>query len=434
MATAICPICGLEGEEGAFCEICGREAGRLLAVSAPSEPEPSAPEPEPPVPEPVLDPEPTPEPKPRSASETSVPFRARAVCPSVMWRGQSSPVQIFFKAERPLYRNVTVALYNGPEERERRELGFNPFTDERKFNFNFIPRVAGVAIELTVRFEVLRDGANEPDVFTAPLVVSVKEESVRPLNISTNIDASHGGSVLQYHSDPIARLDVRDHRFERVKETEHPLTVSPFATARRLTLRAEDGSRLHVWAMGVDETVVFGRQDVCDGVLRVFDKTTGRPDNEKSRALSRKQFRLWVDRGRRLVIADGADRPSGYGTSVNGAAAGCAGVSLGVGSNLVELAPSAAGGPVLTLRVKLCLSDDGRLEGFEITRDDGCDERFLVVVGERRINLAEGFLGWDGRRFHSEAGVLVPGTDGCLGGCRLAVGSYTPSIHAREVF
>lgn len=396
MAKAICPICGLEGEAGAYCEICGRASGRLSAEPASVNVNAQASEP-------------ASEARPVGAFDPEAPFTASVEYPETMWKGQSSPVLVRFRAQTDLYTDVTVAIANGNETLSVLSLGRRPGSLEHPFAFNIMPRMAGAAIHLTVRFLVLRDGAKEPDRFSAPLLVCVKEESLRPVQIQ----ASNGGSILLYGPKTGSALDLSDHRFD-MRTISRSLYPTLEASAVRLMLRAEDGEIIHLWAVASGALLRFGRQDTCDGVLRVFDAATGLPDRALSCALSRCQFSLLVEDGRRLVITDGGERPSAFGTAVGGVEVCSSGCVLRDGENAIVLAPRHPSGGVLALTATQTRSPDGRILGLRIVRRDARAERFVLLVGGE-VRGERCALSWDGRRFLIDGRPVVPGAN-----CRIA--------------
>ena len=380
MATAKCPVCGLEGEVGSFCESCGKH----LAPEVPSV-TPAAP----------------------PADQVEMPFSAQVTFAKRMWRDVASPMKISFKAARDIYADVAVSVLNCGEELYRRACGSRPRPEE-VFSFNVRPRMAGTAIELTVRFECSRDGSPEPDVFEAIFPVCVYDEQSHHINIdaSTNVSGT-GASVLQYKNNIGEGLAIRDRRFEPVQTVSMPLELSLAAAPRRLTLE-RDGGMIHLWALKRDETVVCGRNDACDYMLRVFDSGTGEPDRDKSMVISGRHFRFVVSGGRNLRVADGDEVPSTHGTSIGEVDVGANGVALFEGSYGISLGTKYAPHGVLLLDVDVTRNDDGSLAGFSCVRRDGLDER-MVAIASRTVPFEGGAFAWDGKRFLFDGKRIIPG-------------------------
>lgn len=449
MATVKCPVCGLEGESGSFCENCGPPAGRLCAPAA----EPSVETPVSSCQEPVLQrrreltpatggsvpfpplgelpemplqrftplgsfdgalqsgnavkPPETPSPV---AVPDGMPFGAHVIFAERMWVGVASPVKIAFKSARDIYSNVSVSVLNGDEKLYCRSHGCRPFLNEIVFSFNVRPRMPGTSIELTVRFECSRDGSPDPDVFDAVFPIDVYEEQAHHINIdASTIVNGTGASVLQYKNNAGSSFSFEDRRFGPVKNVTLPLQPSLAASPHRLTL-LHDETMIHLWALGADETVVCGRDDRCDYMLRVFDKVTGMADRDRSVVISRRHFRFKIEGGRDFIVADGADAPSAYGTSIGEMALGMEGALFKDGKFCIDLGTKYTPRGVLSLDVEVVRNTDcyGSLAGFTITREDGLDECVVAIVN-RSVAFGGGAFAWDGRRFLFEGRKIIPG-------------------------
>ena len=444
MAIVQCPICGLEGEEGCFCENCGPAAGRLCASkpeSAPSSPAMDLSSPAmnlsspamaplqglppleriqtPPVPEfQRLEPfgstgvnmgSKGPSDVPPLEIPEGMPFGAQVTFAKPMWRGVASPMKIAFKAARDIYADVTVSVLNGDEELYRRAYGCRPFQDEIKFSFNVRPRMPGTSIELTARFECRRDGSLEPDVFDAVFPVCVYEEQSHNININASTNVSgNGASVIKYKESVGDGIAIRDRRFEPTQCITQPLEPLLAAAPRRLTLE-RDGEMIHLWALTADETIVCGRNDDCDYLLRVFDRDTGIVDNDKSAVISRRHFRFVLVGGRTLRVMDGVDSPSACGTSIGEMSVGKEGVVLREGGYGIDIGTRYTPRGVLSLDVKVTSNgDDGSLAGFSIVRSDGLNERVVAIVS-RTVPFEGGTFAWDGKRFLFSGKRIIPG-------------------------
>ena len=373
MATAKCPTCGLEGEVGSYCESCGVR----LALEA------------------------------QAGAQEGMPFVAQVTFSSPMWKDVASPMKIKFKAVRDIYADVSVSVLNCGEELYRRSYGRRPYREEIVFSFNVRPRMPGTEIELTARFECSRDGSPEPDTFEAVFPVCVYEEQSHHINInaSTNVSGA-GASVLQYKNN-IGGIAVRDRRFESTKRVTLPLEVSLAAAPRRLTLERE-GGMVHLWALERNETIVCGRNDACDYMLRVFDSGTGAPDRDKSMVISGRHFRFVVSGGRNLRVADGDEVPSTHGTSIGEVDVGAKGVLLSEGRYGISLGTKYTLHGVLSLDLDVTRNDDGSLAGFSCVRSDGLDERVVAIVS-RTVPFEGGAFAWDGKRFLFDGQRIIPG-------------------------
>ena len=443
MATVKCPICGCEGEAGTFCENCGPTAGRLCA------PEPEPVQQEPACPEPALvalPPEPAPLPslpslEPQIASlpelrpitpfgsavgvplskqpsgrpppvevPDGMPFGAQVTFSETMWVGVASLVKIAFKAARDIYADVSVSVLNGDEELYHRAHGCRPFQHEISFSFNVRPRMPGTSIELTVRFACNRDGSEEPDVFEAFFPICVYEEQAHHINIdaSTVVNGT-GASVLQYKNSIGDGISIKDRRFGPTQNVTLPLEVSLAATPFRLTLERE-GEMIHLWALKANETVVCGRNDSCDYMLRVFDKETGAIDKDKSLVISGAHFRFVIAGGRTLRVMDGVERPSSWGTSIGETGGiGKEGVVLREGRYGIDLGTRYTPHGALSPDVDVTRNgDDESLAGFSITRGDGLNERVVAIVS-RTVPFEGGAFAWDGKRFLFNGKKIIPG-------------------------
>ena len=397
MATAKCPTCGLEGEVGSYCESCGNRLGAEGSTVA------------------VAD-----------AVETTeivipdgMPFGARVTFAESMWRGVASPMKIMFRAARDIYADVTVSVLNGEEELYRRAYGCRPpcvgDSNNQPFSFNVCPRMPGTKIELTARFECIRYGSPEPDVFEAVFPVCVYEEQSHHINIdaSTNVSGA-GASVLQYKNNIGGGIAIRDRRFEPIKMVSMPLEPSLAAAPRRLTLECE-GGMIHLWALKRDETIVCGRNDACDYMLRVFDNGTGEPDRNRSMVISGRHFRFVVSGGRNLRVADGDEAPSTHGTSIGEVDVGTNGAVLSEGKYGICLGTKYTPHGVLSLDVDVARNDDGSLAGFSCVRDDGLDERVVAIVS-RTVPFEGGAFAWDGKRFLFDGKRIMPGVSVVIAG------------------
>ena len=373
MAMAKCPACGLEGEAGSYCESCGV---RLV-------------------------------PEARVCAQEGMPFATQVTFAKTMWKGVSSPVKIKFRAVRDIYADVAVSVLNCGEELCRRRYGGRPYQEEIVFSFNVRPRMPGTEIELTARFECVRDGSPEPDVFEAVFPVCVYEEQSHHINIdaSTNVSAA-GASVLQYKNN-IGGIAVPDRRFASTQRVTRPLEPSLAAAPRRLTLECEDGM-IHLWALKRDETIVCGRNDACDYMLRVFDNGTGAPDRDRSMVISGRHFRFVVSGGRSLRVADGDEAPSTHGTSIGEVDVGTNGAMLFEGKYGICLGTKYTPRGVLSLDVDVARNDDGSLAGFSCVRGDGLDERVVAIVS-RTVPFEGGTFAWDGKRFLFDGKRIIPG-------------------------
>ena len=463
MATVKCPVCGLEGEEGGFCENCGPAAGRLCAPAA----EPSVETPVPSVREAVQPPcrelnpaaggsvpfpslgklpemplpsftplgsfgdalQPrhaakSPDTPPSVAIPDGMPFGAQVTFAEKMWVGVASPIKIGFKAARDIYSDVSVSVLNGNERLYCRSHGCRPFLNEIVFSFNVRPRMPGTSIELTVRFECNRDGSPDPDVFDAVFPIDVYEEQAHHINIdASTIVSGTGASVLQYKNNIGGNFSFEDRRFGPVKNVTVPLQPSLAASPLRLTLLNDD-AMIHLWALGADETVVCGRDDTCDYMLRVFDKVTGMADNDKSVRISRRHFRFRIRGGRDFLVADGVDAPSAYGTSIGEMVIGMEGVLFKDGKFTIDLGTKYTPRGVLSLTVDVARNrDDGSFAGFTIAREDGLDERVVAIVS-RSVPLGDGAFAWDGKRFLFNGKKVIPGVAVEISGKSYEVRAY----------
>ena len=400
MAKVECPECGLEGEADRFCGNCGRRLpGPAAAAGAVVLPPVSIPD--------------------------GMPFGASVSFAETMWAHVASPVRVRFRAARDIYSDVSVSILNGKDELARRSHGCRPFRDETTFSFNLPPRMPGAAIELTARFECVRDGSDDPDVFEGPFSVCVLEENSHHISIdASTIVSGAGASVVQYKNDIGGGIVFSDRRFAPTGTVTQPLELSLAATPRRLTL-AREGGAIHLWALLPDETVVCGRSDDCGYVLRVFDKDGGGADDERSNVISRRHFRLAVAGGRTLRVADGADEgaPSSCGTSIGEMEISPRGVPLGEGAYSIDLGTRYTRRGVLSLAVEVTVNDDGSLAGFSIGRDDGLDER-VVAIASRTVPFGGGRFSWDGRRFLFDGVKIVPGVSVEVDGNAYEVRTY----------
>lgn len=403
MTIVSCPNCGIEGETGGFCENCGAR----LDVQSPG---------------------------PSGNSEKAgistvipngMPFGASVTFADTMWSGVASPVRIAFKAVRDIYANVAVSILNGVEVLDRRVHGCRPFQDEIVFTFNIRPRMPGASIELTVKFECKRDGSDDPDIFEGAFSVRVLEEQSHHINIdaSTVVNGA-GASVLQYKNDIGGGFSVPDRRFAPTNTVSLPIDVSLASTPRRLTLTRE-GGRIHLWSLEPDETIVCGRNDDCDYVLRVFDSHAGVADENRSTVISRRHFRFDLKGGRTLRIADGADEgsSSACGTSIGEMEIPSRGIPLAEGSYCVDLGTKFTRHGVLTLTVKVTMNDDGSLAGFSIERSDGLGEQVVAIVS-RTVPFGGGRFAWDGRRFLFNGNRIIPGVLVDVDGAAYEVRTY----------
>ena len=408
MSMVKCPKCGLEGEAGRFCESCGHRLAEPMV--SPRERSAAVPYPS------------------RTSADVVIPeempFGAQVTFAETMWVGVASPVKVSFKAARDIYADVTVAILNGTETLQRRAHGCRPFRNTIVFSFNVLPRMPGALIELTVRFECKRDGSPEPDVFEALFPIRVLAEQSHHINIdaSTVVNGS-GASVIQYKNSTGGRLSFEDRRFGPVQNITLPLNPTLAASPLRLTLLNET-SMIHLWSLKAGETVVCGRNDACDYVLRVFDKTSKMADDEMSAVLSRRHFRFIVEKGRTLRVADGVDGPSACGTSIGEMSVGAEGVQLGEGRHSIVLGAKYMPRGVLTLSVEVSRNaDDGSLAGFAMERDDGLDERVVAIVS-RSVSFGGSSLAWDGKRFLFCGKKIIPGVAVEIAGKSYEVRTY----------
>ena len=388
MSKVVCPACGLEGEADQFCGNCGRRLpGPAAAAGQTAIPPVSIPD--------------------------GMPFGAGVSFPETMWALVASPVKVRFRAARDIYSDVSVSILNGRDELARRVHGCRPFREEITFSFNVRPRMPGAAIELTARFECKRDGSDDPDVFEGVFAVRVLEEQAHHINIdaSTVVNGT-GASVVQYKNGIGGGLQISDRRFAPTGTVSIPLELALAATPRRLTL-ARNGGAIHLWALEPDETVVCGRHDDCDYVLRVFDKQTGAIDNDRSAVISRRHFRFAIKGGRTVRVADGADdgTPSACGTSIGESEIPTTGAPLAEGAYCIDLGTRYVRRGVLALSVEVTTNDDGSLAGFSIGRDDGLDEK-VVAIASRTVPFGGGRFSWDGKRFLFDGVKIIP--LGCL--------------------
>lgn len=381
MATMKCPACGLEGEVGSYCESCGV---RLV-------------------------------PEARVCAQEGMPFASQVMFARPMWKDVASPMKIKFKASRDIYADVAVSVLNCGEELYRRSYGGRPYQDEIVFSFNIRPRMPGTEIELTARFECIRDGSPEPDTFEAVFPVCVYDEQSHHINIdaSTNVNGA-GASVLQYKNNIGGGIAIRDRRFEPVETVSMSLEPSLAAAPRRLTLECE-GGMIHLWALKRDETIVCGRNDACDYMLRVFDNGTGAPDRDRSMVISGRHFRFVVSGGRSLRVADGDEAPSTHGTSIGEVDVGTNGAVLFEGKYGICLGTKYTPRGVLSLDVDVARNDDGSLAGFSCVRGDGLDERVVAIVS-RTVPFEGGAFAWDGKRFLFDGKRIIPGVSVVIAG------------------
>lgn len=388
MMTAKCQNCGLEGEFGSFCESCGT---RLA-------------------------------PEVQTGEQDGMPFAAEVTFARPMWKDVASPLKIKFTVARDIYSDVGVSVLNCNEERYRLSCGSRPYP-QHVFSFNVRPRMSGSEIELVARFECIRDGSPEPDTFEAVFPVCVYEEQSHHINIdaSTNVSGA-GASVLQYKNNIGDGFAIRDRRFEPIQTVSMPLEVALAAAPRRLTLE-RDGAMIHLWALERNETIVCGRNDACDYMLRVFDSGTGVPDRDKSMVISGRHFRFVVSGGRNLRVADGDEVPSTHGTSIGEVDVGINGVALSEGSYGISLGTKYAPHGVLLLDVDVTRNDDGSLAGFSCVRRDGLDERVVAIVS-RTVPFEGGAFAWDGKRFLFNGKRIIPGVSVEIAGKSYEVRSF----------
>ncbi|MBP5321661.1 MAG: FHA domain-containing protein, partial [Kiritimatiellae bacterium] len=351
-----------------------------------------------------------------------MPFGAAVTFAETMWKGVSSPLKVFFQAGSDLYADVEVTLFNGTEALQRRALGYRPATDRIPFSFNVTPRVAGT-VELTVRFSCMRDGMTEPDGFVAVFPVRVLDRAAANIQINAQtIVSGTGASVLQ-HNSGINLPNLRDPSWESAKTLSSPLAVELECCAPRLTLTAENGGQIHLLALGADETLVCGRHDACDYVIRLFDQASGKPDNLRSKYISRRHFRLSVAGGRTLRVADGSETASAGGTQLNGREVDVRGSVIGRGVSRLELGRKSFPEGVLAFDLDLKVCDDGLLSGFVLARTDGVDERVLAIVN-RRVSCGGCAWGWNGRCFLFSGRKIVPGMTVEVDGVPYRIGRY----------
>ncbi len=464
MAEVKCPLCGLLGEVGTFCENCGPAAGRLcepepVAVPAPAPapvpdvaqracPQPAAPpagapsgfNPAAPANLPPLRPLDPIAPfggmtgyPPFGASVAppveipdGMPFGATVTFPETMWKGWSSPVKIVFQAVEDLYADVTVALFNGPNEVQRHPLGYRPTTERLTFPLNVCPKVAGT-VELTVRFFCVRDGMDDPDVFSAVFPVRVLDHaSPNSITIDTKVEVNGAGaSLLQYHSPAVSGINLRDPRVEQSRAVTHQLAVDLEGGAPRLTLTGA-GKMIQLWALGSDETMVCGRHDTCDYVVRVFDRECHQMDKSRSMCLSRRHFRLTVSDGRRLRIFDGMEgEPSTWGVQVEGNEVGPGGMVIPRGVSHLTFGAKAPNYPegVVGFTLELFICDDGLISGFTLVRDDGLDEQVVAIVS-RKVPCGGCDWVWNGKCFLVSGRKIVPGMSVEVAGVPYRAGRY----------
>lgn len=338
-----------------------------------------------------------------------MPFGAQVTFAETMWVGVASPVKIAFKADRDIYADVAVSVLNGDEVLYHHSHGSRPFTSEIKFSFNVCPRMPGEPIELTVRFDCNRDGSSDPDVFETMFPVSVHEKQAKNVNINTATVVTDTESDVFQHKVITASGDsIEDKRPFLAQNVTLPLEFSLAATPNRLTL-AHEGGVIHIWAIGPDETIICGRDNTCDYMLRVFDTVTGELDENKSFVISGRHFRFVLEGGRTMRVADGMDSPSSWGTSVGEIDVGNDGMILDDGEYGIDIGTKYTRRGVISLDVSVTRNeDDGTLAGFTIARSDGLNERVIIIVN-RSVPFEGGAFAWDGKKFLFNGKIIIPG-------------------------
>ena len=338
-----------------------------------------------------------------------MPFGAQVTFAETMWVGVASPVKIAFKADRDIYADVAVSVLNGDEVLYHHSHGSRPFTSEIKFSFNVCPRMPGEPIELTMRFDCNRDGSSDPDVFETMFPVCVHEKQAKNVNINTATVVTDTESDVFQHKVITASGDsIEDKRPFLAQNVTLPLEFSLAATPNRLTL-AHEGGVIHIWAIGPDETIICGRDNTCDYMLRVFDKVTGELDENKSFVISGRHFRFVLEGGRTMRVADGMDSPSSWGTSVGEIDVGNDGMILYDGEYGIDIGTKYTRRGVISLDVSVTRNeDDGTLAGFTIARSDGLNERVIIIVN-RSVPFEGSAFAWDGKKFLFNGKIIIPG-------------------------
>ena len=441
MAQVTCPVCGMPGEAGSFCEMgCGQLPEAEIPEAEQSTPEKPAPEPAPapardvpaldvppPLPDlpPLSDLPPLPElpslgkvkdfdvpgfgfggiPKPGTSPVVEifpgVPIGLAYVVPETMWRDENSVVAIRFKAAGDDFSDVALVLRNGGDVLGRQTFGRRPGTAERLFSFNVKPRCAGGRIELSVDAVCQRDGADGTETYSASFPVSVKDEKPQTINVG-DINIGMGGVV--YKGLNFGNSPVEDHVKAATKTVAGSLKPLLVSSPRKLSLVSGDRV-VQLFAVADGECLSFGRASDTTVPLRVYDRATRQLDKQRSRIVSGVHFRLQPYQGRKVRIFDGSEEKA----STNGSL--CCGTrisqdgscSFGVGKHELVIGADPEFGKALGLGIEVHGTSTD-ISGFTVTRDDGADQTVLCVMRSIPFGTGGAKISWDGGVF-----VLIDG-------------------------
>ena len=338
---------------------------------------------------------------------------------------------VLFKLLRPWRGTVETALsivdggrtVAGPAVR-RGPVG----PDGAEIALNVRPDVSG-SMSVCVRAENRFDGALEPEVWTAPLVMLVepREQASSPFTINIRNEGDLADISLGSLADRIPRAATSAERLRAVanRRAFEPMHGCVLASApTRLTVETGEGllhlvARRPAWFGRQSERPEKGRTEDNAVVLRPASGSPG--SAEAALCISRTHFMVGKN-GAACLLRDGAPARDASGNILRGGVVACSGggtevdgtllppcgaVSIRAGETCrVVLAPGARSGGALALELSSVPdSADSRVSaGALLRRGDGVRESYLALWGEAGLGAACGRLRgfavrWDGARF-----------------------------------
>lgn len=377
MAMVTCPVCGLSGEAGSFCEM---GCGRLPEAAAAESPQ-------------------------------EMPFELAYTVPETMWKDENSVVVFRFLASGDHFSDLTLILRNGKDELGRQALGRRPGNVERSFRFNVRPRFAGGCIDLAVDIVCQRDGAEGAEIYSAGFSVAVRDEKPQTINVH---DINIGSGSAIYKGLNFSHPQGEDHVKSSTKTVDGTLSPELVASPRKLSLLSGD-KVVQLLAVADGEVLTFGRLSDTTVPVRVYDRETRQLDRMKSKIISGIHFRLQSYEGRKLRVFDGCEERA----SSNGSLCGEVRISqdgrcaLGPGKHELTLGAEPKTGKAMGLGIEV-YGTSTAISGFAITRDDGADQTVVCVLRWVPFGIGGATVGWDGCSFvftdgNGQRKNLIPG-------------------------